>query len=262
MSPSSRPEPGRRYSRHFIRISSRNNNTVEEIRVMPVKRIRRYMSRKGHETRSVLNAVLFAVTIAVVPAVIISLPLGLVQRDGENAKKQADAARVEKQSFVDRTDLIVGELRRISGYVSSDYVALVQPPENSDVIYDDAAYWRSTIRSGEFLRDTYASAAGESKLLPAPDADALRIKGLLENYCSARAAEIDDILRFSRSVVDLAWEDRADEIADRISALGEKGYSFQVSISAAQSLLENLKRYIVSNNLKTNTDYGAYAKEM
>jgi hypothetical protein len=231
-------------------------------RVMPVNRLRRYMRSKRHGTRSMLNAVLFAVTIVVVPAVVIALPIGLAQRDSDNAKKQAAAARVEEQSFVDRVDQVAGELRRVSGYVSSDYVILVQQPENSDVVYDDAAYWRSTVRSGEFLRDAYAGAAGESKLLPAPDADAQKIKGLLENYCAARAAEIDDILKFSRSVVDLAWEDRANAIADRISALGGKGYSFQGSSSAAQSLFDSLKRYIVSNNLKTNTDYDTYANEM
>lgn len=229
---------------------------------MPVKRVRRYMRNKGNETRSKFNAVLFAVTIVVVPAVVISLPLGLVQRDRDNAKKQAAAARVEKQSFVDRVDQIVAELRRVSGYVSSDYLVLVQPPKNSDVVYDDAAYWRSTIRSGEFLRDTYASAAVHSRLLPVPDGEAQQIKGLLESYCAARAAEIDDMLKFSRSVVDLAWEDKANEIADRISALGGKGYSFQGSSSVAQGLFDSLKRYIVSNNLKTNTDYGTYAKEM
>jgi len=230
--------------------------------VMPVKRLRRYIRSKGHETRSMLNAGLFAVTVVVVPAVVISLPIGLVQRDNDIAKKQAAAARVEEQSVVDRVDQVVGELRRVSGYVSSDYVVLVQPPENSDAVYDDAAYWRSTVRSGEFLRDTYAGAAGESKLLPAPDAEAQKIKGLLESYCAARATEIDDILKFSRSVVDLAWEDRANAIADRISTLGGKGYSFQGSSSVAQGLFDSLKRYVVSNNLKTNTDYGTYAKEI
>jgi hypothetical protein len=229
---------------------------------MRVKRLRRYMRGKKHETRSVLNAVVFAVTIIVMPAVVVSLPIGLVQRNRENAKKVAAAATAEEQGFVDRVDQVVGELRRVSGYVSSDYVVLVEPPENSDVVYDDAAYWRSTVSSGEFLRDTYAGAAGASGLLPAPDAEAQKIKELLGNYCSARAAEIDDMLKFSRSVVDLAWEDRANAIADRISALGGKGYSFQGSGGVAQSLFDSLKRYIVSNNLKTNTDYGTYAKEM
>lgn len=227
-----------------------------------MNRLRRYMRGKRHETRSMLTAVLFAVTVVVVPAVVISLPTGLVQRNSDNAKRRAAAAKVEEQSFVDRVDQVVGELRRISGYVSSDYVVLVQPPENSDVVYDDSAYWRSTIRSGEFLRDAYAGAAGESKLLPAPDAEAQKIKALLENYCTARAAEIDDILKFSRSVVDLAWEDRASAIADRISSLGGKGYNFQGSSGAAQSLFDSLKSYIVSKNLKTNTDYGTYANEI
>jgi hypothetical protein len=229
---------------------------------MPVKRFRRYVRSRGHETRSMLNAVLFTVTIVVVPAVAISLPLGLVQRDSDNAKKREAVVRVEKQSFVDRVDQIVTELRRVSGYVPSEYLVLVQPPQNSDAIYDDAGYWRSTIQSGEFLRDTYASAAGECKLLPVPDADAQKIGGLLQSYCGARSAEIDDILKFSHSVVDLAWGDRANAIADRISTLGGKGYSFQGSSSVAQSLFESLKRYIVSNNLKTNSDYAAFAKEM
>ena len=229
---------------------------------MQVKRLRRYIRDKGHETRSILNAVLFAVTVVVVPAVVISLPIGLVQKGSDNAKTQAAAVRVEEQSFVDRVDQVVGELRRVSGYVSSDYVVLVQPPENSDAVYDDAAYWRSTVRSGEFLRDTYASAAGESRLLPAPDTEAQKIKGLLDSYCAARAAEVDDILKFSRSIVDLAWEDRTNAIADRTSALGGKGYSFQGSSNIAQGLFDSLKRYVISNNLKTNTDYGTYAKEM
>jgi hypothetical protein len=217
------------------------------------------MRHKGHKAHSMLNAVLFAVTFVVVPAVVISLPIGLVQRNSDDANRRAAATRVEEQNFVDRVDHVVGELKRISGYVSSDYVVLVQPPGNSDVIYDDAANWRSTMKSGEFLRDTYAGAAGETRLLPAPDAEALNIKGLLENYCSARATEIDDILKFSRSVVDMAWADRANAIADRISSHGGKGYNFKGSSSTAQNLFDNLKRYVVSNNLKTKTDYGTYA---
>ena len=227
-----------------------------------MKRVRRYMRNKGNETRSKFNAVLFAVTLVVVPAVVISLPLGLVQRDSDNTKKQAAAARIEKQGFADRVDHIVGNLRRAAAYVTTDYIVLVEPPENSDAIYEDAGYWRSTVRSGEFLRDTYASAAGEARLLPVPDEEAGKIKGLLEQYCGSRAAEVDDILKFSRSVVDLAWEGRADAIADRISALGGKGYNFSASGGLAQSLFDSLKRYIVSNNLKTNSDYGTFAKEM
>ena len=62
--------------------------------------------------------------------------------------------------------------------------------------------------------------------------------------------------------MDLAWEGKADAIADRISALGGKGYNFSASGGLAQSLFDSLKRYIVSNNLKTNSDYGTFAKEM
>ena len=231
-------------------------------RVVRVKWLRRYVRSMGREKRSMLNACLFAVTVIVVPAIIISLPLALVQRHDDSTRKAAAAARVEKQGFVDRVDHIVGSLRRSAAYVTTDYVVLVEPPENSDAIYEDAGYWRSTIRSGEFLRDTYASAAGEAGLLPVPDEEAGKIKGLLEQYCGSRAAEVDDILKFSRSVVDLAWEGRADAIADRISALGGKGYNFSASGGLAQSLFDSLKRYIVSNNLKTNSDYGTFAKEM
>lgn len=203
------------------------------------------------------KALLLVLVLVLAPALAISLPIALAGRS-ERSPGHTDYKR---QSFLDSVELAVQTFLNAGDGVDADYLTLVLPPEKSDQVYDSGESWALAFDSGESLKNSYLEAAGKASAISAPDGGAAEISGLLQEYCDARAAEIDDVLDFSLSVLGAPPDVRAARLEQRITEMGGSGYSFENSNLLKERFLKALETYVYEHDLDPNPALRSYLEE-